>query len=85
MPPIAYTPTVGQACLRLSRITREYRGEYISPENIANIDDIFREVPLPEVSLIVVTDGERIFGLGDLGSDGTGIPVGKINLYVAAG
>lgn len=85
MLPIVYTPTVGQACLMLSRITREYRGIYINPENIGNIDEIFREVPLPEVSLIVVTDGERILGLGDLGSDGMGIPVGKINLYVAAG
>ncbi len=85
MLPIVYTPTVGQACLMLSRITREYRGIYINPENIGNIDEIFREVSLPEVSLIVVTDGERILGLGDLGSDGMGIPVGKINLYVAAG
>ncbi len=85
MLPIVYTPTVGKACLMLSRITREYRGIYISPGNISNIDEIFQDVSLPEVSLIVVTDGERILGLGDLGSDGMGIPVGKINLYVAAG
>ena len=85
MLPIVYTPTVGQACMMLSRITREYRGVYVSPTNIANIDEIFQGVSLPEVSLIVVTDGERILGLGDLGSDGMGIPVGKINLYVAAG
>lgn len=85
MLPIVYTPVVGQACLMLSHVTRDYRGIYVSPENISNIDEIFREVPLPEVSLIVVTDGERILGLGDLGSDGMGIPVGKINLYVAAG
>ena len=85
MLPIVYTPTVGQACMMLSHITREYRGIYITPENIANIDAIFQEVSLPDVSLIVVTDGERILGLGDLGSDGMGIPVGKINLYVAAG
>ncbi|HTY60586.1 MAG TPA: NAD-dependent malic enzyme [Bacteroidota bacterium] len=85
MLPIVYTPTVGNACLMLSHITREYRGIYISPENIANIDTIFAEVSLPDVNLIVVTDGERILGLGDLGSDGMGIPVGKINLYVAAG
>lgn len=85
MLPIVYTPTVGQACLMLSHITREYRGVYINPENIGNIDEIFQEVSLPDVSLIVVTDGERILGLGDLGSDGMGIPVGKINLYVAAG
>lgn len=85
MLPIVYTPTVGKACAMFSHITREYRGVYISPENIANVDQIFNDVPLPEVRLIVVTDGERILGLGDLGSDGMGIPVGKINLYVAAG
>jgi malate dehydrogenase (oxaloacetate-decarboxylating) len=85
MLPIVYTPTVGKACMMLSHITRRYRGVYISPENIANIDRIFQSISLPDVSLIVVTDGERILGLGDLGSDGMGIPVGKINLYVAAG
>ena len=85
MLPIVYTPTVGQACLMLSHITREYRGIYVSPDNIGDIDSIFRDVSLPDVSLIVTTDGERILGLGDLGSDGMGIPVGKINLYVAAG
>lgn len=85
MLPIVYTPTVGKACLMLSHITREYRGIYINPDNIGHIDKIFQNISLPEVYLIVVTDGERILGLGDLGSDGMGIPVGKINLYVAAG
>jgi malate dehydrogenase (oxaloacetate-decarboxylating) len=85
MVPIVYTPTVGQACLELSHITRRYRGLYLSPENIANIDQIFQGVSLPSVNLIVVTDGERILGLGDLGSDGMGIPIGKVTLYVAAG
>jgi malate dehydrogenase (oxaloacetate-decarboxylating) len=85
MLPIVYTPTVGKACLMMSHITREYRGIYISPDNIGIIDKIFQDCHLPEVNLIVVTDGERILGLGDLGSDGMGIPVGKINLYVAAG
>ena len=85
MVPIVYTPTVGQACLELSHITRRYRGIYLSPDNIANIDQIFQSVSLPSVNLIVVTDGERILGLGDLGSDGMGIPVGKVTLYVAAG
>lgn len=85
MLPIVYTPTVGKACTLFSHITREYRGIYVSPDNIANIDSILRDVSVPEVRLIVVTDGERILGLGDLGSDGMGIPVGKINLYVAAG
>ena len=85
MLPIVYTPTVGKACTLFSHITREYRGIYVSPDNIANVDQILRDVAVPEVRLIVVTDGERILGLGDLGSDGMGIPVGKINLYVAAG
>ena len=85
MVPIVYTPTVGQACLQLSHITRRYRGIYLSPDTIASIDQIFQGVSLPSVNLIVVTDGERILGLGDLGSDGMGIPVGKVTLYVAAG
>jgi malate dehydrogenase (oxaloacetate-decarboxylating) len=85
MVPIIYTPTVGQACMQLSHITRRYRGIYLSPDNIANVDRIFQCISLPSVSLIVVTDGERILGLGDLGSDGMGIPVGKVTLYVAAG
>ena len=85
MVPIVYTPTVGQACMQLSHIQRRYRGIYITPENIANIDQIFQGLSQPQVNLIVVTDGERILGLGDLGSDGMGIPVGKVSLYVAAG
>ncbi len=85
MVPIVYTPTVGQACLQMSHIQRRFRGLYITPDNIANIDQIFQNVSLPQVNLIVVTDGERILGLGDLGSDGMGIPVGKVSLYVAAG
>lgn len=85
MVPIVYTPTVGLACQQLSRITRQYRGVYLSPDNIGRIDQILQSISLPNVSLIVVTDGERILGLGDLGSDGMGIPVGKVKLYVAAG
>ena len=83
--PIVYTPTVGQACLQLSKITRRYRGVYISPDSIGRIDQMLQSISLPSVNLIVVTDGERILGLGDLGSDGMGIPVGKVKLYVAAG
>ena len=84
MVPIVYTPTVGQACLQMSHIQRRFRGLYLTPENIGNIDQIFQSLSLPQVNLIVVTDGERILGLGDLGSDGMGIPVGKVSLYVAA-
>lgn len=83
--PVVYTPTVGQACLQMSHIMRRPRGTYIHPGNIANIDRIFQSIRLPDIQLIVVTDGERILGLGDLGADGMGIPVGKVSLYVAAG
>ncbi len=85
MVPIVYTPTVGTACLQMSSIQRRFRGLYVTPENIGNIDEVFQNITLPQVNLIVVTDGERILGLGDLGSDGMGIPVGKVSLYVAAG
>jgi len=85
MVPIVYTPVVGQACMMMSRIMRRPRGVYISPANITRIDDILQGISLPEVKLIVATDGERILGLGDLGADGMGIPVGKVSLYVAAG
>jgi len=85
MLPIVYTPTVGVACMNMSHILRKFRGVYITEGNIDRIDLILQNVETPEVFLIVVTDGERILGLGDLGSDGMGIPVGKINLYVAAG
>jgi malate dehydrogenase (oxaloacetate-decarboxylating) len=85
MLPIVYTPTVGQACQQMSHIMRQVRGIYINRENVNAIDDVFRNISLPKVELIVVTDGERILGLGDLGTDGMGIPVGKVCLYVGAG
>jgi malate dehydrogenase (oxaloacetate-decarboxylating) len=85
MVPVVYTPTVGQACQQLSHIMRRYRGIYLTPDNIGQVDRIFQSISRPHISLVVVTDGERILGLGDLGSDGMGIPVGKVNLYVAAG
>ncbi|MGD0946959.1 MAG: NAD-dependent malic enzyme [Candidatus Binatia bacterium] len=83
MLPVIYTPTVGEACLKLSHIIRRYRGIYVSPRNVNWIEHILESVGLPNISLMVVTDGERILGFGDLGADGMGIPIGKISLYVA--
>ncbi len=84
MLPIVYTPTVGKACQQFSHLYRRRRGLYITSRNVAHIDTILNNAPFANVSLIVVTDGERILGLGDLGSNGMGIPIGKISLYVAA-
>jgi len=84
MLPIVYTPTVGLACLKHSHIIRRYRGIYVSPNTVNQVEQMFENIGLPNVSLIVVTDGERILGYGDLGVDGMGIPIGKIALYIAA-
>lgn len=85
MMPIIYTPVVGHACEHFSDIYRRARGLFISWPDRHMIDDILHNATKQNISVIVVTDGERILGLGDQGIGGMGIPIGKLSLYTACG